>query len=317
MSSKESVTVLMSVYNDAEYLRTSIKSILGQTHKEFEFIIIDDGSTDNTEETIYAFKDPRIIYKKRPHSGLAASLNFGISIAQGEWIARIDADDLSTNGRLKTQIDFSSLNPDCNVISSWSVYFKEPHKILFFVKTPESDNDITSFLNLHNPINHSSVFFKKKVIAEQGGYNNNFKCYEDFELWFRLKNKLRFKIIPEFLVYTRSRNDSITKTESKAGIYNLLFTNAEKNLINSGSDDLKKYWINILFWIEYFYGDKVRARKYLKKNFNFKKAVAFLNTYLPDKAFDTFAGSRIRYRIQSQFENKKPFENELKNLLSD
>jgi len=307
----------MSVFNDGRFLKSSMKSILNQSHKEFEFLIINDGSTDNTDEVISTFKDSRISYKKIAHSGLASALNYGLENSSGEWIARIDADDLSTVDRLKTQIDFISKQPDYDVISSWSIYFKAPHKILFFLKTPQSDKEIKTFLNLHNPINHSSVFFNKKKILDEGGYNTNFKSYEDYELWFSLKDYLRFKNIPEYLVYTRLRNDSMTRRENKKNLYNMLLTNAETNFKNSENEDLKKYWSNILFWIEYFYGDKSGARKYFTKNFSFKKAVAFLNTFLPDKAFDTISGLRIRYRIESQFENIKKFQNELKGLLAD
>jgi len=311
----KSVTVLMSVFNEARFLKTSMQSILNQSYKEFEFLIIDDGSTDHTQDIISSFKDSRIRYKKIVHSGLASALNYGLANSNGEWIARIDADDLSTTHRLKTQIDFSSKHPDCDVISSWSIYFKDPDKILFFLNTPQSDKETKTFLNLHNPINHSSVFFNKNKVLYNGGYNTSFRSYEDFELWFRLRDTLKFKTIPEYFTYTRLRNDSMTKRGSKNCVYNMLIINAENNLKRSKSDDLKKYWNNILFWIEYFYGSKSGARKYLTKDFSFKKAVAFLNTFLPDKAFDYILGLRIRYRIQSQFKNKKLFQNELKGLL--
>jgi len=315
--SYKNVTVLMSVYNDARFLQSSMKSILNQTNKEFEFLIIDDGSSDNTEEIIRSFKDSRINYKKIAHSGLASALNYGLENSSGGWIARIDADDLSVPDRLKTQIELSFKQPDLDVISSWSIYFKDPHKILFLLKPPESDKGIKKFLNLHNPINHSSVFFNKKKILDQGGYNTNFKSYEDFELWFRLKNILKFKTITEYLAYTRLRTDSMTKRGTKKSVHNMLIMNAENNLKNSRNSDLIKYWNNILFWTEYFYGDKSNARKYLKKDFSFKMAVAFLNTFLPDKAFDNISGLRIRYRIQAQFESKKFYQNELKGLLAD
>jgi len=315
--SPKNITVLMSVFNDACFLKTSVQSILNQSHREFEFLIIDDGSTDNTEDVIKTFRDSRISYKKIAHSGLASALNYGLENSNGEWIARIDADDLSTSDRLKTQIDFSLKHPEYDVISSWSIYFKSPHKVLFFLKTPKSDKGIKTFLNLHNPINHSTVFFYKKKVLDYGGYDTSLKSYEDFELWFRLKNTLKFKTIPECLAYTRLRDDSMTKRGSKNHVYDMLMSNAKTNFKNSRNGDLKKYWNNILFWIEYFYGNKSDARNYFTKDLSFKKAVAFLNTFLPDKAFDYISGLRIRYRIQSQFENKKNFKNELKVLLAD
>ena len=305
----------MSVYNDAGFLRNSIKSILNQTFSEFEFLIIDDGSTDNTEEIISGFNDSRIIYKKIDHTGLAGALNHGISISGGDWIARIDADDLSTPDRLQKQVTALTINKDVNVISGWSVYFKDQGKILFLLKTPEEDNDIKKFLNLHNPVNHSSVMFNKKVIKVNGGYNENFKCYEDFELWFRLRNKLKFKIIPEFYTYTRLHPLSMSTDGKKNKIYKMLFDNALLNSNNAETKESKEYWDEILFRIEYFYGNKDRSRKYFRGKYTGKKALEFLNTFLPERLFNKNLDLRLRYRLESRSEDLKFYEAELRNLL--
>ena len=309
------ISVLMTVYNDAEYLPYSIRSILNQTYRDFEFIIVNDGSSDNTENIISEFKDERIKYKKISHSGLAAALNFGINSASGNWIARIDADDVNTLNRLQTQFDLIKSNPDYDVISSRSVYFEEPSKILFFLNVPEDDSEIKKYLNLHNPVNHSSVIYKKNIIQEAGGYNEKMECFEDFELWFRLKNKLTFKIIPEYLVYTRFRHDSMSRSAKSSNIYKMLMNNARDNLSISGKAEESNYWHNIIFWTEYFYGDKNKSRTLLTNNFTFRKALAFLKTYLPDYSFEKLKDLRIRYRMESVFKGKKKYEEELKLLL--
>ena len=309
------ITVLMAVYNDAEYLKYSVRSILNQTFKDFEFLIIDDGSTDNPEEVLNSFKDSRINYKKIKHKGLAGALNFGLSVSSGDWIARIDADDVNTKSRLSKQIEAIRMSPETDVISSWSVYFSNRNKIKFFIKTPEDDKSIKRFLDLHNPVNHSSVIFKKKHIVIEGGYNENFRCYEDFELWFRLREKLTFKILPSYLVYTRLRDDSLTKIEDKQNIYNMLIENAELNYGKIEDKAVKDYWRNILFWTEYFYGEKDKSRKYMTSDFTFKKTLAFLNTYMPDKAFNNITGLRLRYRLQSKIMNQKKYKEELEELI--
>lgn len=311
------ITVLMSVHNDSEYLKYSVGSVLKQTYKDFEFLIIDDGSTDNIEDIIKSFKDSRIVYKRTSHIGLAGALNFGLKNSSGDWIARIDADDICTFHRLQSQISFIRSNPSYNVISGWSVYFKDPHKILFELRTPVENADVKKFLNLHNPINHSSVIFKKNIILDEGGYNEKFKCYEDFELWFRLRDKLKFKILPEVLVYTRMRHDSMTNTGSKDKIFEMLRADINTNLKAGQSEQEIHYSNNLLFWVEYFYGDKNHARKHFSKQFTFKQAVAFLNTFLPEKAFDKILGLRLRYRLISKFKDNKIHETELKKLISD
>lgn len=309
------VTVLMSVFNDSKFLLNSVRSILNQSFKDFEFLIIDDGSEDNPEEVINGIKDSRIVFKKINHCGLAGALNYGLSISSGDWIARIDADDINTVNRLKIQIEFIKANSGYDVVSGWSVYFKDPAKILFCVKPPEEDKEVKTFLNLHNPVNHSSVIFKKKKIINSGGYNENFNCYEDYELWFRMKNELAFKIIPEIFVYTRIRKNSLTKTGSKIMIRDLLYKNALEKFRNANSSAEKNYWRNITFWIEYFYGDKSEARKYFRNNFTVKKLLAFFNTFLPDKIFHKTLEFRLMQRMQLIFEVKKKYEEELKELL--
>lgn len=311
----KNITVLMPVYNDSEFLRSSMNSILNQTYRDFEFLIIDDGSVDETEKIINGIDDSRINYKKITHKGIAGALNYGLKISSGDWIARIDADDVNPPDRLKSQIDFLNKNPGHDVIAGRSVYFKNNGKILFFIKPPENDSEIKKMLNLHNPINHSSVMFNKRKIITDGGYDENFKCYEDFELWFRMRDKLKFKIIPEVLVYTRLRKNSLTKKSDKNQIRELLFKNAFHKEETSKSADEKKFWHNILFWIEYFYGSQENARNYFPKGITIKKSLAYLNTFLPDKIFTESIEFRLRQKIESAFESKSEYQKELNTLL--
>ncbi len=311
----KNITVLMAVYNDSAYLENAVKSILNQTHKDFEFLIIDDGSEDSAEEVINGFKDTRINYKKISHRGLAGALNYGLKISSGDFVARIDADDLSTPDRLGAEIDFMEKNPGYDVVSSRSVYFKDPDKILFYIKPPEEDEMIKRFLNLHNPINHSSVIFDRKKILESGGYNEEFKSYEDFELWFRMKDKLKFRILPDVLVFTRMREGSMTRTGSKEQIRSLLLENARKKMNTAGEVSDKRYWKNILFWAEYFYGKKDRAREHFANDISIKKSLAYINTFLPGKIFQETIEYRVRQRIQSQMSGRKKFRQELLKLL--
>ncbi|MEZ4823137.1 MAG: glycosyltransferase [Ignavibacteria bacterium] len=315
----KNVTVLMAVYNDSGYAAGSIKSILNQTHRDFEFIIINDGSDDNdkTEEVIKSFKDPRIIYRKIPHKGLAGALNFGLKISSFDLVARIDADDLNTKDRLEKQISFlnSDKGSDVDISSSWSVYFNKADRIIFLHKPPSTDQAIRKFLDLHNPLNHSSVMFRKDKVIASGGYNEDFGSYEDFELWYRLKDKVKFHIDKEVFVYNRLRPDSIMDKGSTKNIYDLLFTNAERNMKNSITASDKKYWMNNLFWIEYFYGNKLKARKYYIDDITFRKSLAYINTFLPEDEFRKLKDKRLRLRITGGMNISKKYKEELKSLL--
>lgn len=319
MDKIKDVTVLMAVYNDSEFISGSVQSILNQTHRDFEFIIINDGSDDNgkTEEAIFGFKDSRIIYKNISHSGLAGALNFGMRISSNDYIARIDADDLNTADRLKKQIAFinSDKNSGIDIISSRSVYFNNKNKILFLHKPPSGDTAIRKFLNLHNPLNHSSVIFRKKPVMASGGYDENFGSYEDFELWFRLRDKVKFHIIKDVLVYNRIRPDSIMNKGVTINIYKLLFENAESKLENSATAADRKYWNNILFWVEYFYGSKIKARKYYTDDITLRKSIAYINTFLPEDEFRKLKDKRLRLRITGGLNIDKKYLEELKSLL--
>jgi glycosyltransferase involved in cell wall biosynthesis len=316
MSKREiKITVLMPAYNSAKYIKYSIKSILDQTFKDFEFLIIDDGSTDNTEEVVSSFKDSRIVYKKTEHKGTSAALNSGVSSAAGNWIARIDSDDLNVPERLEKQVKFISENPGYDIISCRSVFFREPHKILFFLNEPEDHEDIYDTLNLHNPINSSGVIYKKNII-KKAKYNESFSRLEDFELFFRIRDEVRFYNIPEYLAYTRLRKNPDTYSEDKHLIFEILNDYALKKLINSNRKRDQFYWATRIAGQNFFYGNKKNSRSYYKRIPNIKNTVSYAATFLPEKIFRKLLESRIRYRMRDFFKPKKKYINELKAFLS-
>lgn len=312
---KISITVLMPAYNCGEYIGSAVKSILNQTYKEFEFIIVNDGSTDDTEEILCGFKDSRIIYKKTEHKGASAALNFGLALASGNWVARIDADDLNVPSRLEKQINFLQANPGYDIVSGWSVFFKAPAKILFFLKEPVEHKEIYDYLNLHNPINSSSVIYRKSII-KKAKYNENFSAYEDFELFFRIRDTVKFYNMPEFLSYTRLRHDSRTGTGGSLEIFSVINDYTLKHLINSARKRDQFYWATASAWQNFFYGNKNAPRSYLRRVPSFKNYTALALTFLPETIFRKIIYSRVKYRLSDLFTNKKEFRNELKQLLS-
>lgn len=304
----------MPAYNCGKYIVQSIKSIINQTYKEFDFIIIDDGSTDNTEEIVNGFKDSRIIYKKTENKGTSAALNYGLKFCAGDWVARIDADDLNIPGRLETQMNFIEANPQYDIISSWSVYFKEPHKILFLLKEPVEHTDIYDFFDLHNPVNQSSMIFRKKIIKKEK-FNEEYKHNEDYELLYRIRDKVKFYNIPRFLTYTRVRKDSKTFTASNSNLYEMLFNPAFRKMIDAKSKGGHFYWASTIAWINYFYGDKTKSRSYLTNSISLKNTLAYFTTFLPDKYFNKFINGRYKYRLKYMFTSSSKYKAELKNLL--
>ena len=308
------ITVLMPVYNGAKHIRSSIKSILNQTYKDFEFLIIDDGSTDNTEEIVHGFNDPRIIYKKTEHKGTSSAMNYGISTSSGNWIARIDSDDLNIPARLEKQAEFISKYPSFDIISSWSIYFRTSGKILFFLKEPVDHEEIYNILNLHNPLNSSGVIYKKNII-KKAKYNEDFKRFEDFELFFRIRDEVRFHNIPEFLSYSRFKKSTAADGDKDA-IFDVINDYALRHLINSTRKRDQFYWATTIAWQNFFYGDKKNSRSYFKRIPNIKNIAAYGATFLPEKLFSYTAENKINYRLSDLFKSKKIFARELGQLLS-
>ncbi len=307
------ISVLMPAYNCGKYIKSAINSILNQTYREFEFIIIDDGSTDNTEEIISSFKDSRIIYKRQENKGTSAALNYGISLCKNEWIARIDADDLNSPNRLEKQVKFIKDNPEYDVISSWSVYFKYPGKILFLLKEPIYHDEIYKYLDIHNPINQSAMICRKSIF-DSFKYNEDLNSNEDYEFLYRIRDEHRIRNMPEFLVYTRLRDNSRTLTGSRDNLYDMLHTSAFKKMLDSKSKGDHFYWASVIAWLNYFYGSRQSSRSYFKNSFSVKNLTAYFTTFLPDKYFFKFIDTRLRYRLKSLFVNKSYYKKELNSL---
>ena len=205
------ITILMSVYNGEKYLREAMESILNQSFKDFEFLIINDGSTDKSEAIIKSYKDPRIrLVNNEKNEGLIFSLNKGLELARGNYIARMDYDDISSPERLKRQYNYLEKNPDIALIGSLSELIdKNGNKIGQRIKLPLDYYSIKFYLFANNPLMHSSVFFRKKIIKEVGGYDEKYKHAEDYELYSRIVKKYRIINLPEILIKFRIHEESI------------------------------------------------------------------------------------------------------------
>ncbi|RAK12618.1 glycosyl transferase family 2 [Halanaerobium saccharolyticum] len=204
------ISVIMSVYNAEKYLEKAVESILTQSYHNFEFIIINDKSKDNSADIIskYADQDQRIKYiENERNRGLTYSLNKGLELAKGEYIARMDADDISTSDRLKKQVDYLKKNKEISLIGTSAYNIDENGKIIAERNVPLEYEEIKRNINLVNPIIHPSVMFKKKDILDIGGYNEEFKKVQDYELWFRIiANGLKVENLSERLLYYRVNN---------------------------------------------------------------------------------------------------------------
>jgi len=207
------VSVVMPVYNGDRYLREAIESILNQTFTDFEFIIINDGSTDKTEEIILSYDDKRISYvKNESNLKISETLNKGIALAQGEYIARMDADDISYPDRFEKQVLFMEENVDIGVCGTWLRTLGDLNEVW---QVPVSHKEISTQMLFNSCLMHPTVFIRKSLLLNGYLYDDDFTCVEDYELWVRLSDKTLFHNIPEVLLDYRISNNSSHRTEYK------------------------------------------------------------------------------------------------------
>ena len=204
------VTVLMPVYNGEKYLAEAIESILNQTYKDFEFLIINDGSTDNSVKIIESYNDPRInlVHNKR-NLKLIATLNKGLNIAKGEYIARMDCDDVSLPDRLLKQVEYLDNHPDVGVLGCGTKNVDEKLNTISEPERPLTYLQNKWRLLFKTTLMHPSVMYRKNLILKYGGYSNRFIHAEDYDLWSRLIDSVIIHQIPETLVYLRKHNQNI------------------------------------------------------------------------------------------------------------
>jgi len=220
------ISVVMPVYNSETYLQESANSILNQTYTNFEFIVINDGSTDRSLDilTEYLRKDNRIAIINQQNSGLSNSLNRGIELSRSNLIARMDADDIAEPTRLEEQVNFIDQNPQVVVLGTAFLLFggNIESKI---VTMPATNKTIRKNLPFRFCLCHPTVMFRRKTIVDAGGYQGTGPC-QDLELWLRLsRNKtLQFANLEKPLLKYRIHQDQIKggRNAYKAAAYYLL-----------------------------------------------------------------------------------------------
>jgi glycosyltransferase involved in cell wall biosynthesis len=199
------ISIVMSVFNGEKYLEDAIQSILNQTYKNWEFVIINDGSTDLTESIVQSYQnDHRIKYFYHKNIGLAKSLNRGIQLARGEYIARLDSDDRAFPERLQKQVDFFISNPDVVLLGSAYLQLDASAGMALSIINPPQDNlGCRKKLKFgHSVFHHSSVMFKRQIDGETIFYDDISKISqyaEDVRLWITLCSKGRVSVLPDVL----------------------------------------------------------------------------------------------------------------------
>jgi glycosyltransferase involved in cell wall biosynthesis len=250
------VTVLMAVHDGADYVGEAVDSILAQTFTDFEFLIVDDGSTDGTPALLARVRDPRVrVVRNDVNLGLTRSLNHGLSLARGALVARQDADDRSHPRRLAAQLAFLDREPDVVVLGTQGRYIDARGRVRSVAPWPKSTSSLAIRWQLFfdSPFIHTSVMFRKAVIwTELGGYDESFVTSQDFELWSRLDARgCTMRNLPAALVDFRVHRRSVTTRYTLDRIARLRSVFLRTLVNELGSDAVPHGWPDSWFQTNY------------------------------------------------------------------
>jgi glycosyltransferase involved in cell wall biosynthesis len=210
MSNPE-VTILLPVYNGEKYLKEAIDSILAQTFTNFEVIIIDDNSNDRSRAITASCQDPRLrTINNEQRAGLTQSLNQGLRMARGRYIARMDADDIAAPERLEKEVRFLDDHPDIAVVGSAISLINDTGEEIGSYTYPQTSGQIRWCMLFFNPVAHPTVMMRKDVINQVGGYNEKIWYVEDYELWCRMTPIAKFWNLKDKLVYHRMHKGKVS-----------------------------------------------------------------------------------------------------------
>lgn len=279
------VTVLMSTYNRENYICEAIESILAQTFQDFEFLIINDGSVDRSREIILSYQDPRIrLVENEQNIGIPRSLNKGLSLAQGELIARLDSDDLSEPERLARQVAFLEAHPEIAMVGSAYQEVDQEGNLLETYRLPCDATGIRWGLLFYTPFLSSSVMFRRAILQTVGLYNENFPYAQDHELWVRIAKSSPVANLDESLVKYRVHPSSVTLFHETRQ-YDLLFQSCSS-------------YMTTLFEQNQGVIDK-----------NLFRSMQFLLNYAQDQDWKKFDSRRLEEAIQAIFKLSDAFCN--------
>ncbi|MEI8311846.1 MAG: glycosyltransferase, partial [Verrucomicrobiota bacterium] len=213
------ITVLLTVFNGGKFLGPAVESILCQSREDFEFVIVDDASTDGSAGILnqLAARDRRIrLFFNKENSGQTACLNQGLREARGRWIARQDADDLSLPGRLAAQMSHAARFPDLVLVGVNGWVIDERGTRTGLIHVPLSDAGIRWSMPFQNPFIHPGVIFRRVMPrGDRVAYCEDFRICQDWELWSRIADEGRVSNLPDRLVCYRDRRDSLSHNYSE------------------------------------------------------------------------------------------------------
>ena len=232
------LSIILPAYNQEKFVVEAIESILRQSLSDFELIVIDDCSNDKTFQIVSSINDSRIILvRNQENLGLTHTLNFGLSIAKSDIVARMDADDIAFSDRLHIQYEYLLKNPEVVAVGCWITLFKDNHDEIGVHKYPAEFECLRSEFTFNNSLPHPGVMYRKSAVELLGGYTNDYPYAEDWDLWLRLIRSHNISNIQQPLLYYRIHDRSVSHQHSASQSL------SKQRIIK---DNLKSYGFNVL-----------------------------------------------------------------------
>ena len=207
------VSVVLPVRNGEPFLREALESMVRQTHAELEIVVVDDGSTDGTEETLAAFRDERLRVVRQAPDGLVAALRRGVAETRAALVARMDADDVAEPTRIERQVELLDRRPEVGMAATWVAVIDERGNELRREVLPTDHRDLSRRLLLRNPFQHGSVLLRRDALEAAGGYRDDYGANEDYDLWRRLAVAWELACVPEVLYRYRVHASAVTRRD--------------------------------------------------------------------------------------------------------
>ena len=246
---KPQISILIPTHGNGEFFEDCLKSITGQKFTNFEVILVDDGCEFNIENTAKAFlKNIKFEIVKSRGKGVSDALNTGLDHCHGEYVARMDSDDLMVPDRLSIQISILKNNPEIVLLGSNIDFIDKKGLKLTSDKYPENHDEIIMEFTRRNPFAHPSVIFNAKIVRELGGYRKFFEPAEDLDLWLRISKYGKLRNVQQSLIQYRIHENQVTKKTTHLSNRAVHAAITNFRLINAGEDQLPDLYETVEDW---------------------------------------------------------------------
>ena len=273
------VSILMNCYNSEKFIETAIKSVLTQDYTNWELIVWDDASTDNTVNRIKKFNDKRIkLFTNQNHCGLGKSRISAIKKLNGSLITILDSDDSYHINKIIKQVEIFQKFPEVAICATWVKILNEKNEFLYSISRKINKSDLKKKLMYVNLLNHSSIMYRKNAAQKVGWYSNLFEYSQDYDLTLKLIKNDEIFLIKDFLTYIIERKENMTNLKSlntiiikenviilKKNMSNYLLSNNERKIIRY-IIDINLIKLNIIQIKKYFFQSTFRLIKIFFKN---------------------------------------------------